>query len=584
MFSLQQDHPAPLVPRQRRLEVAERVTASGAILQPLTAASIEMAVAQVRAARVEACAVCLLFAFLNPVHEQALAQALAAIPGLYVSLSSEVRPEFREYERLTTTVLNAYLQPVVSRYLDHLGSMLAQAVPRASLGINQSSGGLMSIEQARRFPIRTTLSGPAAGVIGAMQVARSAGCADVITLDMGGTSADVALVRGYTAGTSYDRDIGGFPVRLPMVDIHTVGAGGGSIAWFDRDGLLKVGPMSAGAVPGPACYQLGGVQPTVTDANLLLGRLSPAGLLGGTMPLDVDAARAALAPLAERLGFPLERTAHGVLGLVVSNMVRAIRAVTVERGDDPRQCALMPFGGAGPLHAGDVARSLGMRRIIVPPAPGLLCAQGLVVSDLQEDFVRTARTRLSPENLAPIRAHLLALQQAGAAWAATEHLAPAQYAYQCTLEMRYVGQNFELSVPLDAVVLASLHDPAVVRQLHTLFFAAHERHYGYHNPDDPVEIINYRLTARGRLPRPADCTAAATAPAGPLPAPLDRRPVYFRADQAIATPVLARAALLPGHRLRGPAVIAQLDATTLLYPGDTLCVDSAHNLCIEVSL
>ena len=584
MFSLQEDHPAPLVPRQRRFEVAERVTASGAILRPLTTESLEAAVAQVRAAEVEACAVCLLFAFLNPAHEQAIAQALAAIPGLYVSLSSAVRPEFREYERLSTTVLNAYLQPVVSRYLDHLGGVLAGDMPRASIGISQSSGGLMSIEQARRFPIRTTLSGPAAGVIGAMHLARLAQRANVITLDMGGTSADVALVRDYAAATGYDRDIGGFPVRLPMVDIHTVGAGGGSIAWFDRDGLLKVGPLSAGAAPGPACYNLGGEQPTVTDANLLLGRLSPAGLLDGTMPLDVEAARAAFTPLTERLGFPMPRTAHGVLGIVVSNMVRAIRAVSVERGYDPRQCALMPFGGAGPLHASDVARSLRMRHIIVPPAPGLLCAQGLVVSDLKEDFVRTARTRLTAENLPHIQEQMRALQQAGAAWGAAEHLRPEQCTFQLTLDMRYVGQNFELSVPLAEAVVARQHDAAAVRSLRALFFEAHERHYGYHNPDDPVEIINYRLTARGRLSQAADTAMPSAWPTGALPTPIDRRAVYFSADQAVATPVYTRAMLLPGHSLSGPAVIDQLDATTLLYPGDTLCVDGTHNLCIEVSL
>ena len=582
MFSLQEDHPTPLVPRQRRFEVHERVTANGAVLRPLTVASIDTAVAQVRAAGVEACAVCFLFAFVNPAHEQAMAQALETLPGLYVSLSSEVRPEFREYERLSTTVLNAYLQPVVSRYLDRLGSMLAQDMPRAVIGINQSSGGLMSIEQARRFPIRTTLSGPAAGVVGAVHLARLAQRANLITLDMGGTSADVALVRDYSAGTSYDRDIGGFPVRLPMVDINTVGAGGGSIAWFDRDGLLKVGPMSAGAAPGPACYSMGGEQPTVTDANLLLGRLAPSGLLGGTMPLDVAAARAAFVPVAERLGFSGERTAHGVLGIVVSNMVRAIRAVSVERGYDPRQCALMPFGGAGPLHASDVARSLGMRDIIVPPAPGLLCAQGLVVSEFKEDFVRSVRTRVSTDHLSQIQEHVHALQQAGADWATREHLGLDQCTFQYILDMRYMGQNFELAVAFDTAELRRLDASQAVGRLHSLFFETHERHYGYHTPDDPVDIINYRLTVRGRLYQAAD--APMPAATGPLPAPMTMREVYFHADQALITPVFARHTLAPGHCLSGPAVIDQLDATTLLYPGDTLRVDVAHNLCIEVSL
>ena len=583
MFSLQEDYPTPLVPRQRRFEIAERVTASGAILRPLHQASLEAAVAQVRASGAQACAVCLLFAFVNPTHERAIAKALAALPGLYISLSSEVQPEFREYERLSTTVLNAYLQPIMAQYLSYLEHELTRDLPATLIGINQSSGGLMSLERARRFPIRTTLSGPAAGAVGAIYTARLSNRPDVVTLDMGGTSADVALVRHYETGTGFDREIGGFPVRLPMVDIHSVGAGGGSIAWFDRDGLLKVGPVSAGAAPGPACYMQGGDQPTVTDANLILGRLSPAGLLGGTMPLDVAAARAVFAPVAARLGFGIARTAHGVLGLVVSNMVRAIRAVSVERGHDPRQCTLMPFGGAGPLHASAVAHSLGMREMLVPLAPGLLCAQGLVVSDLKEDFVRTARTRVAVDQLDQMQEHIHALTHAGEAWCAAEQLAPAQRTFQVTLDMRYVGQNFELSVPLDVAMLGNLEPPEASVQLRARFFAAHELHYGYHNPDDPVEIVNYRLTARGRFsPPPARPVSAM--PASGLPTPIGTRQVYFTADVAVDTPVFDRATLALGHTIPGPAVIEQLDATTLLYPGDTMRVDQAGNLLIEVSV
>jgi N-methylhydantoinase A len=581
MFSLQEDHPAPVVPRERRFEVAERVIASGDILRPLDTASLAAAVAQVRESGAEACAVCLLFAFVNPTHERAIAEALETIPGLYVSLSSEVQPEFREYERLSTTVLNAYLQPIIARYLHHLQSEVTGILPATALGISQSSGGLMSLEQAQRFPIRTALSGPAAGAVGAIHVARLAGRPDVITLDMGGTSADVALVRNYQTGTGYDRQVGGFPVRLPMVDINTVGAGGGSIAWFDRDGLLKVGPLSAGASPGPACYRLGGEQPTVTDANLLLGRLAPSGLLGGTLPLDIEAARTAFVPMATRLGFTVERTAHGVLGVVASNMVRAIRAISVERGHDPRHCALMPFGGAGPLHASDVARSLSIREIIVPLAPGILCAQGLVVSDLKEDFVRTARTRVDEGHMAQLQEHIGALTRAAIAWCEAEKLVTDQRTFQVTLDMRYVGQNFELSVPLDTTLLASLHQLEAPVRLRALFFTAHEMHYGYHNPDDPVEIMNYRLTASGHLSRLSGMTASA-AMAVEAPRPVGQRSIHFTADTAVMTPVFARAALVPGHTLTGPAVIDQLDATTLIYPGDTMRVDDVRNLIIVV--
>ncbi len=582
MFSLQEDYPTPLVPRERRYEVMERMLADGTVLHPLDTASLQDALAQVRASGAQTCAVCLLFSFVNPEHEHAIAKALEAIPNLYVSLSSEVQPEFREYERLSTTVLNAYLQPIIADYLRDLAMQLGERLPHAALGINQSSGGLMSFERARRFPIRAALSGPAAGAVGAIDSARLAETPDIITLDMGGTSADVALVQGCETGTSYDRDVGGFPVRLPMVDIHTVGAGGGSIAWFDRDELLKVGPLSAGASPGPACYRMGGEQPTVTDANLFLGRLATGGLLGGAMPLDIGAAKAVLTPVAERLGFSCERAAHGILGLVVSNMVRAIRAISVERGYDPRQFALMPFGGVGPLHASDVARNLGIRTIIVPFAPGILCAQGLVVSDLKEDFVRTARTRAEPAQQEPIRNTIEALQHDGEIWFEAEGLAPEQRLLHIVLDMRYVGQNFELSVPLDQTVLAALGQGGFTERLCALFFEAHERQYGYHNPAAPVEIMNFRATARGQLyqsPSPSTVTSIPSKP----PLPSGERAVYFTANTALPTPVYLRSAFQPGHTIQGPAVIEQLDATTLLYPGDVLRVDAAFNLHIEVS-
>jgi N-methylhydantoinase A len=392
---------------------------------------------------------------------------------------------------------------------------------------------------------------------------------------MGGTSADICLIRDGAAGTGFDRAVGGFPVRLPMIDINTIGAGGGSIAWFDRDGLMKVGPTSAGAVPGPACYGAGGTEATVTDANLVLGRLSPRGLLGGRMSLDRAAAVRAHEVLATRLGFTVERTAHGLLSIVVSNMVRAIRAVSVERGHDPRRFSLMPFGGAGALHATDVARALAIGEIVVPPAPGILCAQGLIVSDLKEDFVRTARTALDGRARSALLAQLTALRADADAWFDAERVAPADRAVELGLDMRYVGQNFELAVELGAG--DPLPDAAA---LAAAFFAAHERSYGFFNAEDAVEIVNFRLVARGRLRRPAPPHHP---PASGAPAPVERRDVWFDAARATATPVYDRTALAPGHALTGPAVIEQLDATTLLYPGDRLTVDAALNLVIETA-
>ncbi len=579
MYDLKADAPPPLVPRKHRFEVRERMTADGTPRIPLDDAAIDTAIDRVEASGAEAVAVCLLFGFLNPEHEQRIGTRLAErLPGVAVSLSSAVQPEFREFERFSTTALNAYLQPLIGRYMRHLGEELRGRAPSARLGINQSSGGLMSVDRAADFPVRTALSGPAAGAVGAAHVARLAGKPDVITLDMGGTSADVALIRDFEAEIGFGREVAGFPVRMPIVDVHTVGAGGGSIAWFARDGLLKVGPASAGAVPGPACYSRGGTEPTVSDANLVLGRLSGT-LIGGAMTLDPDKARAAIQPVADRLGFTIEKTAEGILGIVTANMVRAIRTVSVERGHDPRDFMLMPFGGAGALHAGDVARALDMKEIVVPPAPGILCAQGLVVSDLKEDFVATARIPLTEDARAQIDAAIAPLAEAAADWFAAEEIAPARRRLRLAVDLRYVGQNFELLVPADETAggVPSLPELDEIRRR---FFAAHEKTYGHYTADDPIETVNFRLTAVGdaqRIPPPAIPDDA-----GRHPHPTGRRPVWFDGAEH-DTPVYDRAALAPGQSFAGPAIVDQLDATTVVHPGDRVSVDAALNLIIEVS-
>ena len=578
LYDLQADRPAPLVPRKRRFEAAERLDAEGGVLVPLDAAEVERTVAAVRASGAGACAVCLLFAFRNDVHERALAAALAtALPDLPLSLSSDVMPEFREFERFSTTVLNAYLQPVVAPYMETLGAALAAAAPAARVGINQSNGGLMAPSTAARYPVRTVLSGPAAGAVGAAAVARSAGRGDAVTLDMGGTSADVCLLRGGEAGISFSREVAGFPVRLPMVDINTVGAGGGSIAWFDRDGLMKVGPQSAGADPGPACYGRGGSQATVSDANAVLGRLPPDGLLDGAMALDLDAARAALAPCARRLDMSVERTAHGIVAIVAANMVRAIRAVSVERGLDPRGFALIAFGGAGPMHATEVARALGMREIVVPPDPGLLCAQGLLAADRREEFVRSQRLPLDRDGGAALAETVAALEREAEAWFAREAAAlagnGAERQTRLAYDMRYVGQNFELSV---ADERRGEVDAARLREL---FLAVHEASYGFHNADDPVEIVNVRLTALLADGRPH----GGRAPPAAAAAPERRRAVFFAPEGAEDTPVYRRAALGRGQTVEGPAAVDQLDATVLIHPGDRARVDGAGNLVVALA-
>ena len=454
MYDLRADYPAPVVPRHHRFEVAERITAGGRVVLALSDEAIQQAVEAVAQSGADACAICFLFAFANPEHERRLGAALAAVlPHVAISTSNQVQPEFREYERFSTTALNAYLQPVMDNYMASLEAGLRSRLPNARVGINQSSGGLMSPQRARAFPVRTALSGPAAGVVGALDAATRAGYPSFITLDMGGTSADVSLVRDGRADVAFDREVARYPIRLPCIDIHTVGAGGGSVAWFDRDGLVKVGPESAGAEPGPACYGHGGTRPTVTDANLVLGRLSARGLLNGQMALDPALANRAFEPLSTQLGqlgqraYSCERVAHGVLGIVVANMVRAIRTISVERGYDPRDFALVPFGGAGPLHARDVADAPGITRLIVPPAPGIVCAQGLLIADLKEDFVLGERMTVESKNDAAFHGLLDRLRGFANEWFEQEGIPMALREFEINADTRYVGQNFELRVP-----------------------------------------------------------------------------------------------------------------------------------------
>lgn len=579
LYDLKADHPQPLAQREHRFEVAERIGADGEVVEPLNEDSVRAAAEAVGQSGVDACAVCFLFAHLNGDHERRVAEALrAALPDVWLSLSSEVQPEFREYERFSTTVLNAYLQPRLVTYLKELQHQLGKLAPAARVGINQSSAGLMSIERALRFPIRTALSGPAAGATGAIHVARLVDRGNVITLDMGGTSADVTLIRDFETKPGFNRDIAGFPIRLPMVDIHTVGAGGGSIAWFDKDGLLKVGPLSAGAAPGPACYGRGGEDATVTDANLVLGRLSARGLLGGSMRLDVDAARRTVSRIADRVDFTVERTAQGILDIVTANMVRAIRTISIERGHDPRDFVLMPFGGAGPLHANNCARALGIREIVVPFSPGILCAEGLLVADLSESWVRSQRFALGKESLPAVQALIEDMMQEAEGWWRTEDVPEDNRRLAVALDMRYSSQNYELqvAVPIDGL------DPRMPQAecLRQSFFAAHDQAYGFHNEEDPVDVVAVRLTATGRLPSPSAPTTPADASLDAPPR--EKRRVWFTGSEPHDTPVYDRDHLAPGARIEGPAVIDQFDATTLVFPGDVARVDGALSLRIEV--
>jgi N-methylhydantoinase A len=575
IYDLKADHPEPLVPREHRFEVAERIGPAGEVILALSDAEIRRAAADVKRSGAQSVAVCFLFSFLNSEHERRMGAAVRALlPGVDVSLSCEVQPEFREYERLSTTVLNAFLQPVAGRYMSRLGAAVDQLAPGVRIGICQSSGGLMSIARAGEMPIRTALSGPAAGVVGAVVAGAGAGRSDLVTFDMGGTSTDVCLVRDGKAEMAFGRSVAGFPVRLPAIDIHTVGAGGGSIAHIGRDSLMRVGPMSTGADPGPACYGKGGREPTVSDANLVLGRL-PEELIGGGMRLDPRLAEGAIAPLAGKLGLSLRETALGIVRIVNANMMRAIRAVSIERGHDPRAFTLLPFGGAGALHAVEIARELGIRHVLVPAAPGILCAQGVAAADIEESFVATCRVPLEGD-LASVAAALADLISAAQQWLARERQAGLEERLASALDMRYVGQNFELAIPVP-------HGQGFPSGawLKAAFLEAHQRKYGHHDPAADIEIINVRLSAR-KVRASASAPTLAPSQSHPAATSSGTRPVWFTADRPTETTFIDRAALTPGTALEGPLVITQFDATTLVPPGSRLSVAECGSLQIEV--
>jgi N-methylhydantoinase A len=579
LYDLHARKPPPLVPRHRRYEVAERMTADGQVRCALDLADVERVLGRIAAdGEIEALAICFLYSFVAPGHErQVLERARARLPGVTVVASHEVHAEFREYERLSTTVANAYLAPRMSAYVRAFRRRVDELGIPAHPYVNQSNGGTMSVEEAARVPVRTALSGPAAGVAGAAWIAAQAGFHAIATFDMGGTSTDVAFVRDGVAGLAFEREIGGVTLRVPMLDIHTVGAGGGSIAWRDSGGALKVGPQSAGADPGPACYDRGGEAATVTDANLVLGRLGVGGLAGGTVPLDPARAEAVIARLAGELGLPALDAARGVVRVVNASMANAVRVVTVQRGIDPTGLTLLAFGGAGPLHAGELARDLGIRAIAVPPGPGLLCALGLLVEDVRTDLVRTHLAALIPAGLPALAARFADMEQSVLRWLDREGVPAPRRRLERWLDLRYVGQNFELPVPVPDETWRN----GDLEPLRRRFLDEHERVYGFAAADEPMQIVNARLVGRG-LAEPPTLARLPRGPAAPPPAPIDRRLVYV--DDALGfvpCPVYARAPLLAGQRLAGPAVVEQFDATTLLLPGQEAIVDEVGFLVIE---
>ncbi len=570
----------PITP-DRVFEVTERLDAEGAVLAALDAEGARAVARQLAQLGVPSVAIVFLHAYANPAHEQRMAAILRAeYPGVLVSLSSEVLPQFREFERSMATALNAAVMPPVSRYMGVLRGALDAEGVTAPLLIMKSDGGVTSAATCLRLPVQTVLSGPAAGVVGALGVARAAALGDIISIDVGGTSADICLVRGGRPEITKDGMVGPFPLKLPMLDIHTIGAGGGSIAVASgAGGRLTVGPRSAGAEPGPVCYGRGGTEPTVTDAHLVLARIPPA-LLGGELPLDLEAARAAIeARVARPLGLSVDEAAAGIVEIIDNSMARAIRAVSVGRGHDPRRFALVAFGGAGPLHACRLAELLGIPTVVVPPRPGVLSTWGLLDTDIRATFVRTvgtvARRALDPA-LDALETTWRELESQARAWLDGEQVPRDRQRFERAADLRYEHQSFELTCPFGDGPLGA----ARLGELVATFHREHRRLYTYDLPSAPVELVNLRVTAVGRLPQRAAPTLAARA-AGAGEALVARRPVYFRGAGVTTTPCYARGRLVPGMTFEGPAIVEQEDATTLVAPGFRARVDPALDLVLQ---
>jgi N-methylhydantoinase A len=572
------DKPPTLVPRNLRIEVAERVLHGGEVETALDLDAVREAARKLRSAGVAAVAISFLYSFVRPEHEQQAKRILEQeFPDAFICASHEIAPEFREFERLSTVVVNAYLGPVMRSYINRLAPRLAALGMTTTPHMTQSNGGVIGFETAAAMPVRTVLSGPSTGVVGAQAVGKAAGFEDLITFDMGGTSTDVALLKGGKARLASEATVHGYPLKAPMLDIHTVGAGGGSIAYIDTGGLLKVGPRSAGADPGPVCYGRGNTEPTVTDANIVLQTLNPLHLLDGRMAVRQNLAADAIGGLARALGLSLMQTAQGIVSVVTANMARAIRVISVQRGHDPRDYTLMAFGGAGPLHAARLARELEIARIVVPRAPGILCAMGLLLTDLRADFATTRLLPLEPGAVRDIESAFAALDTQAEAWFAAEHIGAEARRLVRTVDMRYAGQNYELAVALPAgPITAATLDP-----LACAFADAHERMYGFVAEGEPVQLVTLRVQATG-LVRKATLEAqplGGTDAAGAIRA---QRDVWIAEEErSLPCPIYARDGLKPGNRFAGPAIVEQMDATTFVLPAMRARVDAHANLILE---
>jgi len=557
-------------------EVSERVAAGGTVETPLDEDEVRAAAKLCRERGMEAVAVCFLHSFANGDHERRAREiVLEEHPDAMVSISSEVLPVFREFERSMATILNVYVMPLVATYVAKLDAELKKAGIRAPLLLMKSSGGVTGASTIKREPIQTALSGPAAGIVGAIYEAGRAGHSNVITVDIGGTSADICLIRDGRPELTTKSQIGDWPIQLPMVDIHTIGAGGGSIAKVNTSGALTVGPESAGALPGPVSYGRGGTEPTVTDAHLVLGHL-PERLLAGEMEIDLSAAKAAIEEkVARPLGLSVHDAARGILQVVNNNMLGAIRIVSVERGLDPREFALLPFGGAGPIHGSDLARLLGIRTVVIPPSPGVLSAIGLTVSSLRNEFSRTSLQSAAAFDAEQVSRDFSQLEAEAIAWLDEEEVPLDGRTVEWEAAMRYKHQGFELNVPWSERNGTEVGLYRAIESFHRL----HDQLYSFSQEDAPVEIVTLRVTAKGDLPAPKSVPLSGGRPASKCV--IATQQMYV--DGAMKDcPVYDRVALAAGATVEGPAILQQLDTTVVLESGDTATVHEYGSLIVSI--
>ncbi|MCC3358937.1 hydantoinase/oxoprolinase family protein [Bacillus sp. REN16] len=575
LYNLLKEKPESLIPPGLKCEVEERILYDGSIDIALNDGEVRRAVRYLQQQNVHAIAVCTLFSFINPSHEQRIKDIiLEEFPEVYITTSSELVPEIREYSRMSTTVLNTYLGPVMKKYINKFENSIADSGIETAPYVTQSNGSIISIHETIESPIKTAVSGPSAGVIGASYIAKQSDISKIITFDMGGTSIDVSLIEDGKTQISNERLIEGYPARIPMIDIATLGAGGGSIGRIDEGGVLKVGPQSAGATPGPACYMRGGTLPTVTDANVVLGKLNQEKILGGRMEIDISLAKKAIeVNICNQSTLDLASAAAGIISVVNSNMIRAIRLVSVEKGYDPREFTLMAFGGAGPLHACEVAEKMGIKNVLVPPSPGTLCSLGLLMADTKFDVSLSRVLIANSENIETVRDIIGKMIVEGNTMLEKEGVDRTDRRFTCTIECRYDRQNYEIPIEI-----GTNFTEAEMNQLIYDFHEQHNKLYGYSNYNMKIQMVNYRVSAIGIIEKP-DLKEDEIIPDAPAPMPIQKREVMFEGHEIFkSTYVFNRNEIKSGCTIKGPAIIEEMDSTTIIPPKWVAYTDGFKNI------